>query len=93
MLAKWLSTEANLILFDEPTQGLDVGAKDEIYALMNAFAEQSKGVLVVSSDLEEVLGIADRVIVMRSGRIVDEFVGERMSATAIMAAITLGRAA
>jgi ribose transport system ATP-binding protein len=93
VLAKWLSTEANLILFDEPTQGLDVGAKDEIYALMNAFAEQSKGVLVVSSDLEEVLGIADRVIVMRKGRIVDEFVGERMSATAIMAAITLGKAA
>jgi ribose transport system ATP-binding protein len=93
VLAKWLSTEANLILFDEPTQGLDVGAKDEIYALMNAFAEQSKGVLVVSSDLEEVLGIADRVIVMRQGRIVDEFVGERMSATAIMAAITLGKAA
>ena len=93
VLAKWLSTEANLILFDEPTQGLDVGAKDEIYALMNAFAEQSKGVLVVSSDLEEVLGIADRVIVMRKGRIVDEFVGERKSATAIMAAITLGKAA
>jgi ribose transport system ATP-binding protein len=93
VLAKWLSTDATLILFDEPTQGLDVGAKDEIYALMNAFAEQSKGVLVVSSDLEEVLGIADRVIVMRKGRIVDEFVGERISATAIMAAITLGRAA
>jgi ribose transport system ATP-binding protein len=93
VLAKWLSTEADLILFDEPTQGLDVGTKDEIYALMSSFAEQGKVVLVVSSDMEEVLEIADRVIVMRKGRVLGEFARDRMSATAIMAAMTLGSAA
>ncbi|HET6519192.1 MAG TPA: ATP-binding cassette domain-containing protein, partial [Geminicoccaceae bacterium] len=90
VLAKWLSTEADLILFDEPTQGLDVAAKGEIYALMGAFAEQGKAVLVASSDMEEVLGIADRVVAMRRGRVVGEFAGERMNAAALMAAITLG---
>jgi ribose transport system ATP-binding protein len=93
VLAKWLSTEAHLILFDEPTQGLDVGAKDEIYALIDSLADQGKAVMVASSDMEEVLKIADRVIVVRGGRIVDEFAGDRMSATAIMTAITLGAAA
>jgi ribose transport system ATP-binding protein len=93
VLAKWLSTGADLILFDEPTQGLDVGTKEEIYALMRSFAEQGRAVLVASSDMEEVLEIADRVIAMRQGRIVGEFTRHRMSATAIMAAITLGAAA
>jgi ABC-type sugar transport system ATPase subunit len=90
VLAKWLSTSADVWLFDEPTQGLDVEAKDEIYALMNRFAHEGKAVLVVSSDIEEVLEIADRVIVMRQGRAVGEFAGDRITATALVEAITHG---
>jgi ribose transport system ATP-binding protein len=93
VVGKWLLTSAKLILFDEPTQGLDVGAKDEIYGLLNSLVEEGKALLVVSSDMEEVLEIADRVIVMREGRVVGEFSGEAIQAEEMMSAITLGEAA
>lgn len=92
VVGKWLLTSARLILFDEPTQGLDVGAKDEIYGLLNSLVEEGKALLVVSSDMEEVLEIADRVIVMREGRVVGEFSGDGIRAEDMMAAITLGEA-
>ena len=66
VLAKWLSTNATIFLFDEPTQGVDVGAKDEIYRLIDQLAGQGRAVLVVSSDLEEVLAIGDRVLAMNA---------------------------
>ena len=90
VLAKWLSTDARVFLFDEPTQGVDVGAKDEIYALINLLAAQGRTVLIVSSDLEEVLTIGHRVLAMRSGRIVAEFAGGAISAGPIVEAITQG---
>ena len=90
VIGKWMLTSAELILFDEPTQGLDVGAKDEIYALMDRLAEKGKAILVVSSDMAEVLEIADRVIAMRHGRIVGEFRGDAIRTAVIMSAITLG---
>jgi ribose transport system ATP-binding protein len=93
VVGKWLLTSANLILFDEPTQGLDVSAKDEIYGLLNSLVEEGKALLVVSSDMEEVLEIADRVIVMREGRVVGEFSGDSIRAEDMMSAITLGEAA
>ena len=69
VLGKWLSTSPQLIIFDEPTRGIDVGAKAEIYALMRDLSDGGVAVLMVSSDMEEVIGVADRVIVMHEGRI------------------------
>ncbi len=71
ILARWLSENPTVIMMDEPTRGIDVGAKSEIYSIIFRLAEHGAGVLLVSSELPEVLGICDRVIVMRSGRLVD----------------------
>ena len=67
VLAKWLVTDSKLFIFDEPTRGVDVGAKSEIYALINELARQGAGVLMISSDLPELLGLADRIYVMKDG--------------------------
>jgi ABC-type sugar transport system ATPase subunit len=69
VLAKWLERHCEVLLFDEPTRGVDVGAKVEIYQLMNDLAAAGKVVVMVSSDLPEVLGMADRILVMHDGRI------------------------
>jgi ABC-type sugar transport system ATPase subunit len=90
VLAKWLSTDANMFLFDEPTQGVDVGAKSEIHDIVRNLAARGKAVLIASSDLEEVLGIADRVLAMRQGRIVAEFSGSAVKASDLVEAITHG---
>lgn len=73
VLGKWLENGADLYMFDEPTQGVDVGAKLEIHRLMVNLAKQGKGILMASSDLPEILGICDRILVMRKGNIVAEF--------------------
>ena len=70
ILARWLSEEVKVILFDEPTRGIDVGAKSEIYNLIGQLARDGIGVLFASSELPEVLGISDRILVMRQGKIV-----------------------
>jgi L-arabinose transport system ATP-binding protein len=70
ILARWLSEEVKVMLLDEPTRGIDVGAKSEIYSIIYELAREGIGVLMVSSDLPEVLGVADRVLVMREGRLV-----------------------
>jgi rhamnose transport system ATP-binding protein len=72
LLARWLATSAKVLLFDEPTKGVDVGAKAEIYTVIGDLAAQGLGVVVVSSYLPEVLGLADRVVVMREGTIAGE---------------------
>jgi simple sugar transport system ATP-binding protein len=72
VLAKWLEHHCEAILFDEPTRGIDVGAKYEIYQLINVLAAQGKSIVLVSSELEEVLGMADRIVVMHEGRITGE---------------------
>ncbi|HAY82772.1 MAG TPA: D-xylose ABC transporter ATP-binding protein [Planctomycetaceae bacterium] len=69
VLAKWLERNAEVIIFDEPTRGIDVGAKYEIYLLMNELASKGKAVLMISSELPEVLGMSDRILVMHEGRI------------------------
>ncbi len=69
VLARWMLAKARIILFDEPTRGIDVGAKAEIYALMRQLADDGAALLVISSDLPEALGMSDRVVVMRNGRI------------------------
>lgn len=72
VLAKWLEREAEVVIFDEPTRGIDVGAKVEIYQLMNRLVAEGKAVLMISSELPEVLGMSDRILVMREGEIVGE---------------------
>lgn len=72
ILGRWLSTDMSVILLDEPTRGIDVGAKSEIYELIFKLAENGVTVLVVSSDLPEVLGISDRLLVMKDGAISGE---------------------
>lgn len=72
VLAKWLCTKAEVFIFDEPTRGIDVGAKQEIYAFMDRLAGEGKAVLMISSDLPEILALSDRIYVMREGRIAAE---------------------
>ncbi len=80
VLAKWLARNCQVLIFDEPTRGIDVGARYEIYQLMNEFAAQEKAIIMISSDLPEVLGMADRILVMRGGRITGEIVDARGAA-------------
>ena len=72
VLAKWLERNAEVLLFDEPTRGIDVGAKYEIYQLMNRLAAQGKAILMISSELPEVLGMSDRIVVMHEGQVKGE---------------------
>jgi ribose transport system ATP-binding protein len=72
VLAKWLARQADIIIFDEPTRGIDVGAKYELYLLMNRLAAEGKAIVMVSSELPEILGMSDRIIVMHAGRITGE---------------------
>ncbi len=72
IIAKWLATEPTLVIFDEPTRGIDVGAKSEIYALVNSLVESGKAVLIISSEMEEVMGMSDRILVLHEGRITGE---------------------
>ncbi len=84
VLAKWLATRAKLLIFDEPTRGIDVGAKASIHQLMRQMAAEGVGVIMISSELPEVLGMSDRLLVMRQGEIVGEFRGEDATETSIM---------
>jgi len=72
VLAKWLARNADIIIFDEPTRGIDVGTKYEIYLLMNRLAAEGKAIIMISSELPEILGMSDRIIVMHEGRIKGE---------------------
>ena len=72
VLIKWLQRNCDIIIFDEPTRGIDVGAKYEIYLLINELAAKGKGIIMVSSELPEVLGMSDRILVMRQGEISGE---------------------
>jgi ribose transport system ATP-binding protein/rhamnose transport system ATP-binding protein len=72
LLARWLLTKPTVLLFDEPTKGIDVGAKGELYAVIGDLAARGLGIVVVSSYLPELLGLADRVLVLRDGRVAGE---------------------
>ncbi len=69
LLARWLMADSRFVIFDEPTRGIDVGAKAEIYALMNELADKGKAIMLISSDMQELFGVCDRIYVMRGGRI------------------------
>lgn len=87
VLAKWLLTQPRLLILDEPTRGIDVGAKFEIYSLMNALAAQGMGILMISSDMPELLGMCDRIHVMSEGSLVAELDRTEASQERIMRAI------
>ncbi|MCY2929213.1 MAG: ATP-binding cassette domain-containing protein, partial [Planctomycetota bacterium] len=72
VLARWLAAEPKLLIVDEPTRGVDVGAKAEIHALIDQLAQQGAGVLLISSELPEVLNLSTRILVMRQGRLVGD---------------------
>ena len=93
VIAKWLARSPRLLILDEPTRGIDVGAKAEIYALMRELAAAGVGVLMISSDLEEILGVSDRVLVMHQGELAGGLPRERMTEQAIMQLATGGLAA
>lgn len=84
VLAKWMYTEPELLILDEPTRGIDVGAKYEIYQIMNELADSGKGVLVISSELPELLGICDRIYTLNEGRITGCFNGKEASQEGLM---------
>jgi len=84
VLGKWLALRPNVLLLDEPTRGIDVGAKQEIYQLMDELAQQGLAVLFVSSELEEILGMSDRVLVMHEGRVTGQLQRDQLSEQAIM---------
>ncbi len=88
VLSKWLVTEPKVILLDEPTRGIDIGAKAEVHRLMAELAAQGLAVLMISSDLPEVLAMSDRILVMRAGKIVAEFSRQEATAEKVIAAAT-----
>jgi simple sugar transport system ATP-binding protein/ribose transport system ATP-binding protein len=87
LFAKWLFGGPRLLIADEPTRGVDVGAKRAIYELIHSLAAEGVSVLVISSELEEVLGLAHRVLVLRGGRLVAEYDHEEMSEERVMHSI------
>jgi D-xylose transport system ATP-binding protein len=88
VLAKWLLTNPRVLFLDEPTRGIDVGAKQEIYALINRLAQSGLAIVLVSSELPEVLGLSDRVLVLHEGRVTGEFKREEATPEAVMACAT-----
>jgi len=87
VLSKWIFAEPDILIMDEPTRGIDVGAKYEIYTIINQLAKQGKGILVISSELPELLGMCDRIYVMNTGKILGEISAKEASQEKIMAMI------
>jgi ABC-type sugar transport system ATPase subunit len=90
VLAKWLATRSEVVIFDEPTRGIDVGAKIEVYQLMSDLVARGAGILMISSELPEILGMSDRILVMRRGRVAGEFSREDATAERLMTAALAG---
>ncbi|MEY4761655.1 MAG: hypothetical protein RLZZ200_1511 [Pseudomonadota bacterium] len=88
VIAKWLARECDVLIFDEPTRGIDVGAKAEIYSLLAALAAEGRAIIVVSSELPEILQLGHRILVMCEGRIAGELPGEHATQETIMALAT-----
>jgi putative multiple sugar transport system ATP-binding protein len=89
VISKWLFADPEVLLLDEPTRGIDVGAKYEIYTLINQLAEEGKAILLISSEMPELLGLCDRIYVMNEGRLIDEMPAAEASQERIMRSIVL----
>jgi ribose transport system ATP-binding protein len=85
IISRWIAAGSQILLFDEPTRGIDIGAKAEIYGLIEKLAAEGKSIIVVSSELPEIIRLADRVLVMRQGRIAAELNRDALSEQAIVA--------
>ena len=90
VLARWLARQCGILLFDEPTRGVDVGAKEEIYRLIHALAASGAAVLIVSSELKELFAICPRILVMREGRLAGEFAGSHLREEEVVDAMLMG---
>ena len=88
LVAAWFGVKPELLIVDEPTRGVDVGAKNDIYKLLRSFAAQGVGIVLISSDLPEIIGMSDRVYVMRGGRVVGEAAGKDLSEETIISLAT-----
>jgi rhamnose transport system ATP-binding protein len=88
VLAKWLHTDPRILILDEPTRGVDIGAKQEVHQVMSDLSQQGKAILLISSDLPEILAMSDRIVVLREGRVTGRFTREEATAENIMAAAT-----
>jgi ribose transport system ATP-binding protein len=86
VLGKWLMRDLKLLIVDEPTAGIDVGAKDEIYSILEDLAKKGVAVIVVTSDLQELLRVSHRIIVMRKGNIVKEFKNVEVTQSKVLSA-------
>ena len=93
VLARWLLRECRVLILDEPTRGVDVGARSEIYALVRRLADQGVAVVVVSSEIEEVLGLADRVLVIGDGAVLAEAPATELTEHDVLDIIMRGDAA
>jgi ribose transport system ATP-binding protein len=93
VIAKWLARDCEILFFDEPTRGIDVGAKNEIYKLLNALAAQGRAIVMISSELPEILRMSHRVAVMCEGRLTGELPGEGATQEDIMRLATLRQSA
>ena len=94
VLAKWLAMRARVLILDEPTRGVDVGAKAEIHALIGELAEQGTAILLISSELPEVISLSERILVMREGRMVGEVRRDEATQDGLLRMMTgLGNAA
>jgi ribose transport system ATP-binding protein len=91
VIAKWLIRNCEILIFDEPTRGIDVGAKSEIYTLMNELTREGKSIIMISSELPEILRMSDRILVMSEGRTTGQLGIEQASQEAIMGLATVGR--
>ena len=83
-LAKTLAAKCNILIFDEPTRGIDVGAKHEIYLLMREYVNQGNTIIMISSDMEELLGMSDRIVVIRNGEKAGELEKEDFSQVKVL---------
>ena len=90
VLAKWLNTSPDVLFLDEPTRGVDVGAKYEIYGIINELAAQGKAVVVISSELPELLGLCDRIYTIAEGRITGDVPRQEASQERLMQLMTVG---
>ena len=84
VIAKWLTADTDVLIFDEPTRGIDVGAKSEIYKLLNELAQQGKAIMMISSELPEILRMSHRILVMCEGRITGELTAGEATQEKIM---------
>ncbi len=88
IIGKWLTADTDILIFDEPTRGIDVGAKSEIYRLLNELAQQGKSIIMISSELPEILRMSHRIVVMCEGRVTGELTGAEATQEKIMAYAT-----